>query len=609
LQQSALSILGGAIPAGKQIFNRQHLQVSESLNRAVHLQDEKESISSSDSSSLPDQLYQLSLPPPKSSPGPKFNSVELAGVRRNFPLRASRVEFVAESITALDQTFSTLHSSGKRVTTKSSSSEMFTPVLPAQPRTNAKRRDSLWATVRAPPRKAAGSSDWRSEVATHYADKGGWNNSIDDSWQGPPHDLSINCQLVDWEGNWAPAPVDWDDRASFVDVHILERIEEWRNRSELKARPVQLAGQESNQVVGEIAPHSWIPPDIDGIEREHWWVDHLRFPDVGMAEPWWKTYAARDFDGLRPLQVPDARIDPNDNDPSKIAQTADFSILTFDNEKLKEKYKAREKREKKKIAAQTVEIYVPPPNPYSPRVNIYLRPAVAYDMEQIAAIYDHYIQKTVFSSEMESLTISEVRGRWADIDQARLPYVVAVDKSSRGNRRHRQQKHAKPQDEHVVGFGFADDYNDIRGMYRYTVEVEIFVKENYLQKGIGRCLMDKLISVLDLSYIDRGGYEFLGDKSAYSTGGRRKIGNMIVNIPHSSTDVARSAWIEKWLNQWAFEACGHYSEVGHKLNTMWVLFVFCEGACHANGDSSVSQTVLMRKNAIRPDPWSVAGMQ
>lgn len=123
--------------------------------------------------------------------------------------------------------------------------------------------------------------------------------------------------------------------------------------------------------------------------------------------------------------------------------------------------------------------------------------------------------------------------------------------------------------------------------YRYTVEIETFVKSGFTQKGVGRCLLDKLISVMDPLYSLRGGYEFDGDAILYGPGGKRVVGSIIINIPHDSKDKGRLTVLQNWLSQWDFQPAGELFEVGHKLNF------------------TVSQVILIKKTGSIIQPWAL----
>jgi len=476
----------------------------------------------------------------------EFDAIEISAFRRAFPLGPSFGVEQAFSPTSTPQTNSSSTKNNPSPTQNSPQSTGETP-LPSSKMTGTNRR-SQWATVKATPRRTSPNNDWQSDAGDAWLT----NQRPDNSYQ-----------LADWQGQWAPVPVQWGNRPHYVDHAIRTRIAEWQTLSESEVHSVQLT-ESLDRVAGDIAPRAWALETIDEHPAAIWWARHLKSPDFESGALWWTTYAAKDSDCLPPIVVPESRVDRTDNNPLKLGQTSAQSSLSFSNSIYKRMHKARECS---KVVVKEVVEEMPPPHPYAPQISIYLRPAGPYDIAQIAEIYNYYIEKTVFSPELTRLSVSEVRSRWTDVNDARLPFLVAVDKSSKGNKKNRP-RNGQPQDEHIVGFAYADDYNDIRGMYRYTVEVEVFTKPEYLRKGVGRCLMDKIMSTLDLAYLERGGYDFVVDGPGYGAGGKRVIGSIIANIPHGSKDLSRIKWLRNWLGQWEFEQCAHFNEVGHKLNIM-----------------------------------------
>lgn len=101
--------------------------------------------------------------------------------------------------------------------------------------------------------------------------------------------------------------------------------------------------------------------------------------------------------------------------------------------------------------------------------------------------------------------------------------------------------------------------------YCSTVEVEVFTDPDFVKYGVARTLLDKLIHVLDSHYLSRGGYEFASDSTDYTSGGRRSVACILVNVPHSKEDES-FAWKTKWLEQFDFIETGTLKGIGRKLN-------------------------------------------
>ena len=114
----------------------------------------------------------------------------------------------------------------------------------------------------------------------------------------------------------------------------------------------------------------------------------------------------------------------------------------------------------------------------------------------------------------------------------------------------------------------ADDYNDMQGIYRFTAEIEVYVDKEYYMKGVAKCLLDKLIGMLDPEYIEKGGYEVVGD-DLDGSGPSRRISNIIVNLPYDTGKTERLEWMEKWMGNWlGFEKVGDLKGIGLKEDKM-----------------------------------------
>lgn len=93
----------------------------------------------------------------------------------------------------------------------------------------------------------------------------------------------------------------------------------------------------------------------------------------------------------------------------------------------------------------------------------------------------------------------------------------------------------------------------------------MFVDPECVKYGVGRTILDKLIQILDTTYVTRGGYEFTCDDQAYNADGRRTVACMVIHVPFSS-DEDTLTWKTNWLEQFDFEHKGSLNDVGRKLN-------------------------------------------
>lgn len=406
-----------------------------------------------------------------------------------------------------------------------------------------------------------------SNVPSNQADGGWGNNGCWDPENTEGH------QLQDWSGSWAPPPIDWEGRAGFSNKDLRKHVGEWCSTETAPASlPNGILVLQGQIVTGEIAPRGWVPENVDGQPIDEWWKNRSNEPDPEWAlsqEPFWRHYASPEIDILEPLSVLEAKINPAENDLDQIlgqtSQTSSNATMT----KLQNMQNRRKARKEClwRLHAEAQELKT---NEYSPQANVYLRPVEARDMQQITEIYNYYIRNTTCCPEGEPLTIESIQERCEDAVDRKLPFLVAVDRSSKSNRKNNKRfgDRANTQGELVVGFSYADDFNDNHGMYRYTVELDTFVQPARLRQGVGRTLVDKMMSILDLKYEPRGGYEFKCSDPSFGIGGSRTVGNIVINIPYASDDKFRFEWLQSWLKQWEFEKVGEMSSIGRKNGKM-----------------------------------------
>jgi phosphinothricin acetyltransferase len=106
---------------------------------------------------------------------------------------------------------------------------------------------------------------------------------------------------------------------------------------------------------------------------------------------------------------------------------------------------------------------------------IAVRAAAPGDVPRIAAIYAHHVLNGLASFELEPPDEAEIGRRLADVRARRLPYLVAEA------------------DGRIVGYAYAARYRS-RPAYRYTLEDSVYVDRDCGGRGIGRRLLDRLVS-------------------------------------------------------------------------------------------------------------------
>jgi len=173
------------------------------------------------------------------------------------------------------------------------------------------------------------------------------------------------------------------------------------------------------------------------------------------------------------------------------------------------------------------------------------------------AIYNHYIETTIFANEFEERDVGHMSTRINNIIENGLPYLVAV---ARGNQPRGPQGYVS---EKIVGFTYLDDFCDRSSMYRYTYELTLYVHPGYLCQNIGSCLLDRLLLIANTGYNACGGYEYRNDFNYLKTGTARVIKTILLNVNTESGEDSEKT--NAFLKKFKFRCVGHVKEIGHKL--------------------------------------------
>lgn len=119
--------------------------------------------------------------------------------------------------------------------------------------------------------------------------------------------------------------------------------------------------------------------------------------------------------------------------------------------------------------------------------------------------------------------------------------------------------------EKVVGYINLDDYCGQASLFRYTFQMELFVHPGFVCKGIGKCLMDRLLEIVDTSYRVRGGYEYINNYEYLKTGPSRVVKTILLNVHHEHGEDAEREWQGRFLTECKFTRVGRLPKVGYKL--------------------------------------------
>lgn len=391
--------------------------------------------------------------------------------------------------------------------------------------------------------------------------------------------------LKDWSGGWAPAPVDWDSRPAFRDNQSASHIEEWFDAVHTAHRSVSLVvdinpfihdnqkacpftSENTEIMAGDIVPRYWVPKTLENVAPLDYWQrypmvqpDPLDEDDLKGVKPWWDQYPSQ---GNFHLQLVHPQIDGIDESQETVRERKARLNDKGVEEAIRRKYPPKKpKPQPKAEQVPHAAPIAPAPMLHSPAINLSIRRAMPADTRQINEIFNYYVLSSVRVPEMEPLLHDQMLQRIRDIKSAHLPFLVAIERNT--NRTGKKSVTFQPQTlDHIVGIAYADDYNDMFGMYRFTIEMEIFVRPTHLRQGIAKCLMDAVLGQLDPDYMQKGGYHVVGDEDL-GLGPQRMIKNIVINLPYAGQDAEEDNWMAGWLSTYNFKSAGDVKDVGVKL--------------------------------------------
>ena len=383
--------------------------------------------------------------------------------------------------------------------------------------------------------------------------------------------------------------MDWDARPAFRDAQSATQIERWMDGMDegMCGKNCLIAAEEVSKAVYEIAPRYWIPIVIGKQAPQTFWNELVKSNapkpfdegDLEGAKPWWELYEVQGGIILKPCKHPKViGIDPDESQNERLARENDLgSNHHTENRKRTEKAKRDAQRDRRKRAQEKAQkIAESSSAPQSkekikPGLNFYIRSARPTDIPRIRDIYNYYISFSVCTPETDRRTTADMQQRYNDILANKLPFLVACERG--GVVKARRKKKGDGEDmilpDKVIGFATADDYNDMRGMYRFTAEIEVYTDEAYYMKGVAKCLVDKLMAMLDPEYIERGGFDVVGEELE-GVGPSRIVQNIVVNLPYDNP--TRFEWTHRWLtSSLGFKQVGHLEGIGNKDGKRYVV--------------------------------------
>ena len=279
---------------------------------------------------------------------------------------------------------------------------------------------------------------------------------------------------------------------------------------------------------------------------------------------------------------------PNDDEFTQVhrersAATAieEFKAMTASKGKSTKSGESNETRRperrghKRELRVLDEDVYEPPSKGFEPEANIYLRPAEPGDMRQVTQIYNQWAVDTLFTVAKESVDTPYWTQCFNSCQSDKLPFVVAVHMGQKPCKSLKDVKRKKG--ETIVGFSAATKYGSSISVYRYSAELELYVHREHLRQGIGRTMLDRMLSALCQGYYLMELAPLLLSKEhrrqEWDAGGIAVVHTVTINLLHSAEeDKENIEWKKKWLfggrNQ--FEFVGNIPKIGYKFYKPYV---------------------------------------
>ncbi|MCJ1402124.1 hypothetical protein MMC11_005343 [Xylographa trunciseda] len=388
----------------------------------------------------------------------------------------------------------------------------------------------------------------------------------------------LRHELAAWDGQWLTPPIEWNMRGQFNNntrKHV-QWMEDWVLARVMEAlnKPVKLdvsdAGWLSGNTPASGTPKQWqtFPEDCiaDHVPLEYGPVDWSQVPTLPPNDPYSHTVERRTQTSLL------------------LAKKFCHDHYAEKKAAMKEKLARRVEHAQWKRQAEQSRLE------RAPKANIYIRPAQLSDVPQMAHLYNHYVLNTVHAPELDITAESEWQDRLRGAEDENLAFLVAVLKAAkkygpgarggrRGNRAGRggfprrsgfaRQEEAQHDiaSETIVGFSYAEDHAGMHSMYQHTVELQLFVDPNHYMKGIGKTLMDRMMTSLDKVYMAEAATDFVDDgKMCYDLGGAREVHKILVTVGFQFGEEKEFEWRKSWLEQkFEFDHIGTMNCLGKKF--------------------------------------------
>ena len=200
-------------------------------------------------------------------------------------------------------------------------------------------------------------------------------------------------------------------------------------------------------------------------------------------------------------------------------------------------------------------------NPY-----YYIRPVELDDIPELVEVMNLAIEGGSMTLRVAPVEEHDVRERIEIAKRQMLPFLVVAE------RRFARHDPGDGQPRGIIGYALATEAGSDLTAARFTAELEIFIRQGHRSRGIGRCLMDKLMDVCDPTFKIRGGYFFYSsweDNPGYVSGGRRRLSRLLFIISVPTAQLESLKWLQGWFErEFGFKQQGVLNGVRFKFNQL-----------------------------------------
>lgn len=420
--------------------------------------------------------------------------------------------------------------------------------------------------------------------------------------------------IVDWEGQLMPPPAEWAERPRYNNNNqdFKERFKGWQaGINEHSQSRYRFSNGVEHRIITskELANLNMFPDGISLVDRTMT-IDSTNSAHYG--------YTADPEDALKYVQQIAAaeydfdwgKVDMADPDNAKFKHECTSDLV---ENWLKHLHTSQDKLNEARNTTQFVsqerndEDFAVPMEKSHPKLDIYLRPALERDLEELTRIYNCHIRDGVTPCETREISPSCMGIRMSMSEESRLPFIVAAKKNQREakdvpimddeefSRRMslpvtHKQRITITKFEVLAGFCCAGSFTASDYVEHTSADLELYVDPRYKRMGVGKCLLDKVLEICDVGHRRKTECAFHCDSAIrhmYGPGGKRNVHKIYLQLrkwhvpkaaninlergrKHSKLALAKTwedeygRWMKQWLESFDFDVEGCLQKVGAK---------------------------------------------